>query len=251
MKEPKTIDEKNIRQVSVPLEIAQIKEYFENKELFFLISYSNSKIKGNMFLTYISNLDLPCEIDFSGACKEDRFELLKFYFETRNLNESNVLRYAASQVMLERKGFDTMPMFIHPVFTREECAEFINTNREMIERWNTFISSTMIYMLTAFKEIEETYSFKNQFPLVEDPHYIGSNVVQLFSVPGFLEQFFSKAADTEIFYFKSQFEEYMFRGKNLFHYFDNPENTLLMLFNEMLAGNKTHEEISTMLEGAT
>lgn len=244
------IDPSNYRNVTVPLEISQIKEYFENKQLFFLINYADSKIKGNMFLTYISNLDLPCEILLDKTNKEEKFELLKFYMETRNLTISNVLKLASAQVLLELKGFDTTEIFINPAFTREECAEFIQNNPELIQRWNTFISSSFVFLLTSVGELEEQYSFKNTFQTIDDPHYIGSNVVHLYSVPSFLELFFSKPADTEVFYFKPQFEEYMFRGKNLFHYFFCPENTLLLLFNEMLTGEKSVEEINELFQKA-
>lgn len=251
MKDIKTVDPVNFRNVTVPLEISQIKEYFENKELFFLINYTDSKIKGNMFLTYISNLDLPCEIILKGASKEDRFELLKYYMETRNLNVSDALKYTAAQILLEKKGFDSTTIFDHPVLSSAECAEFIKNNEEMVGRWNTFISSTLIYTLTCIKDLEEEFSFKDAFKTIDDPHYIGSNVVQLFSVPSFLELFFSKPADGELFYMKPQFEEYMFRGKNLFHYFYCPENTLLLLFNEMLTGEKTLTDIQKMMSEAT
>lgn len=251
MKDIQTIDPANFRNVTVPLEISQIKEYFENKELFFLISYTDSKIKGNMFLTYISNLDLPCEIILTGASKEDRFELLKFYMETRNLNLSATLKYGAAQLLLERKGIDATMMFENPVLSREECAEFIKNNEELVSRWNTFFSSMMIYFLTSIQEVEEEYSFKTQFKVVDDPHFVGSNVVQLFSVPMFLEMFLSKPADCELVYLKPQFEEYMYRGKNLFHYFYCPENTLLLLFNEMLSGNTNLEDINKMFAQVT
>lgn len=244
------IEPSNYRNVTVPLEISQIKEYFENKKLFFLINYAESKIKGNMFLTYISNLDLPCEIILDKTSKEEKFELLKFYMETRNLTISNILKLTTAQMMLEYKGFDTTTIFMNPVFTREECAEYIKTNSELVQRWNVFISSSLVFILTSVPALEESFAFKDTFKVIDDPHYIGSNVVHLYSVPSFLELFFSKPADTEVFYFKPQYEEYMFRGKNLFHFFFCPENTLFLLFNEMLTGNKSVEEINELFQKA-
>ena len=242
-----SIKAENLRNVSVPLEINQIKEFFENKELFFLVDYSSSKIKGNMFLTYLSNLDIPCEIILTGASKEEKFELLKSYMETRNLNNSNTLRYMTAQIFLEKKGFNTLDIFEALILTKEECSEFVLINAEMVNRWNTFISSVMIYFLTSVKTIEEEFKFKESFKKIDDPHYIGTNIVQLFGVPAFLEMFYSVPADTEIFYFKQQFEEYMFRGKNLFEYFCNPENTLFLLFDDMLKGNAELGNISDLM----
>jgi hypothetical protein len=245
-----TIESSNFRHVTVPLEISQIKEYFENKNLFFLINYSESKIKGNMFLTYISNLDLPCEIILGSSGKQDKFELIKFYMETRNLNTSNTLKLTTAQLLLEMKGYDSMDVLRHPVLTREECAEFSSQNAELLKKWDTFISSSFLYLLTAIPELEDKYSFKSLFPVIEDPHFIGSNIVHIYSVPSFLELFFAKQATSPICYFKHQFEEYMFRGKNLFHYFDCPENTLFLLFNEILTGEKTLGDIQAMFARA-
>lgn len=248
MKELHEIDQANFRHVTVPLEIDSIKEFFQNKELFFLIDYTQSKIKGNMFLTYISNMDLPCEILFLKASKEEKFELLKIYMETRNLNNSNSLKLAAAQVMLESNGFDTTQMLDNPGFSRAECLEFINANQTIIQKWDTFIRSSMIYMLTSMKDIEESYQFKNQFKLVDDAHYLGNNVVQLFSVPSFLEFYISKQSTTEICYFKQQFEEYMFRGKNFYEFFSCPQNSLYLTMQALINSDLDLAPLATLFK---
>lgn len=250
MKEIHEIDKANYRHVTVPLEIESIKEFFQNKELFFLIDYTQSKIKGNMFLTYISNMDLPCEILFLKASKEEKFELLKIYMETRNLNNSNSLKLAAAQIMLEFNGFDTTQILDNPGFSREECQEFIQTHLSMIQRWDTFIRSSMIFMLTSMKDIEENYQFKNQFKQIDDVNYLGNNVVQLFSVPSFLEFYLSKKTDTELFYFKQQFEEYMFRGKNFFDFFASPQNSLYLTMQALLATDIDLAPLATIFKKA-
>lgn len=240
----------NFRNVSVPLNIDLIKEFFDNKELFFLINYKDSKIQGNMFLTYISNLGLPSEIVFDGSTVQDKFDLLKFYMETRNLNESNTLRLAAAQIILESKGFDTSSFILNPIFTKAECLEFIKANSEMVKRWETFLTSSLLYIITSVKALDEEFKIKEEFKTIDDAHYVGSNIVQLCSIPGFLEIFFSLPCNSEIFYFKAQFEEYMFRGKNFFHYFNCPENTLLLVFNELITGDTSLEQVKEMLTGA-
>lgn len=250
MNEATSIKPENLRNVSVPLEISQIKEFFENKELFFLVDYNSSKIKGNMFLTYLSNLDIPCEIVLSNTTKEEKFELLKCYMETRNLNTSKTLKLMATQIILEKKNFNSTDIYDDTDLTKDECLEFIAANIDIIDRWNVFISSMMIYYVTAVTVLEDEFKFKNTFNEIDDPHYIGTNVVQLFSVPGFLETFYSVPADSEIFYFKQQFEEYMFRGKSIFEFFCNPENTLFLLFNEMLSGKVTLQAIDELMTKA-
>jgi len=228
------IESENIRYVSVPLEIHQIKEFFENKNLFFAIDYSQSKIKGNMFLTYLSNLDLPCDIILTDVSTQEKFDILKIYMETRNISTSNVLRYAAAQVVLENKGVSSLDLVRNPILTKEECDLFKQQNHELIKKWDLFISSTLLFMLKTYPDLNEHYRFDSAYKTINDSNYIGSNVVNLFSIPFFMELFFSVPANEEVVYFKAQFEEYMFRGKNLFEYFDVPENTMIALFSGLL-----------------
>lgn len=245
-----SVKPENFRHVSVPLSLDHIKEFFDNKELFFLVNYSDSKIKGNMFLTYISNLGLPSEIVLTGATLEEKFELLKFYMETRNINDSGILKIAAAQIILENKGFDLSPLIQNPVFTREEATKFIELNKEMVNRWCTFLSSSIMYYVSSIPVLAEEMKIKDSFPMIDDPHYVGCNIVQMFSVPGFTEFFFAFPHEPQIYYFKQQFEEYMFKGKNLFHYFAHEENTLLLVFNELLTGTTNWNDMEKILEGA-
>ena len=77
------VEQKEFRNVKVPLSVDQIKEFFTNKNLVYLINYHDSDLKGVVFLTYLSNLDLPAEINFTGSSFEQKEELLKIYMETR------------------------------------------------------------------------------------------------------------------------------------------------------------------------
>ena len=59
----------------VPIDLKNLKKYFEDKSESYMIDYEKSKLKGAQFLTYISNLDIPCDI----LNYDD--ELLLSYFE--------------------------------------------------------------------------------------------------------------------------------------------------------------------------
>jgi hypothetical protein len=235
LKKLSEVKPENVREVSVPLEINQIKEFFENKELFFVVDYGASKIKGSMFLTYLSNLELPSEINLATASKTDKFDILKVFFETRNLCKSDVLTLTAAQVFVN-----------NPLLSTEECQEFIEQNLELIKRWNTFIESCLVFLLVSYKDLNEAFKFSEQFEKIEDPQYVGTNVVQLFSAPAFMEHFYSRPAMSQPYYFKAQFEEYMFKGKNLFDYFACPENTIFGIFSGILDGQVTPKDMESL-----
>jgi len=71
--------------------------------------------------------------------------------------------------------------------------------------------------------------------------------VLLYGLPAFVETFFSTAPRAPIRYFKAQFEEYMFRGKNLFHYFDTDFNPLLAATSGLLTGAIPYESLRDFL----
>ena len=242
------IPAENIRNVGVPLAIDQIKEFFENKSLFFLVDYSQSKIKGNMFLTYLSNLDLPFEIILKDAPKQEVFDLIKTYMETRNQSTSDVLRLTVADILLTHKGVDTENWLQNRVLTKEDAKEFISQNLELIKKWDTFLSSTMVFLIKSFPALDEKLKVAEAFQHIKDPNYIGSNVVQLFSIPGFLELFFAAKYDGQLFYFDAQFDELMFKGKNLFHYFSCEENVFYGFIAGAGAGTITPEMVQNFMK---
>lgn len=243
MNKIENIDPNNIRETIVPLEIESIKEYFEKKDLFFIINYGKSQVKGSMFLTYISNLDLPCEINFNDATKQEKFDIVKVYMETRNINNSDVLRITVADLLLSFKNFDVTGLFHNPIFTNEEKAEFIGQNLELFKKWDQFLFSTMIFLIKSFPELNKVLQIEGQFKEKEDPAFIGLNVVNLFSIPSFLEMYYTTPLQQELFYFKTQFDEHIFKGKNFYSYYNCEENTFLHLLTAVLVGDIDPKEL--------
>lgn len=237
------IDPQNIRKTIVPLEIDSIKEFFEKKDLFFIINYGKSQVKGSMFLTYISNLDLPCEIDLSEATTEEKFSLIKIYMETRNMNSSDVLKLTVAELILTYKEFDVAGLFKNSVLTADEKKQFINDNIQLFKKWDQFLASTLVFLLKVFPDLNEAIKIEEKVSEINDPSFIGLNVVHLFSVPSFLEFYMTTAPAEEICYFKVQFEEYMFKGKNFFHYYNCEENTFMLLMSAILKGDIKPQEL--------
>lgn len=233
----------NIRRVKVPLSVEEIKEFFSNKELVYFINYKESELKGVVFLTYLSNLDLPAEIDFEGSTFEEKAELLKVYMTTRNILNSEVLRLNLAKLLLEHREIDCSDMFSRPIFNEKESKDFISSNKEALDRWERFLESSIVFSLCCAKELDEEFKVKEKFPVINDSQYTGANVVNLYSIPSFMEVFLSKGNRHELTYFGPQFEEYMFRGKNLYSYFFCDENLVFKLFMAHVTGSTSMEEI--------
>ena len=220
-----SVKEENIRIVKVPLAVDQIKEFFVNKELLYLVNYKESDLGGAVFLTYLSNLDLPAEIFFEGCSYEEKEEVLKIYAKSRNIIKSDSLRFNMANVILTSRGIDTQDIFLDPLFDKKEVKRFLSENKELVDIWNQFIESSSLYALNTVKEHVEVDSIKEEFEVIEDASIIGANVVNMFSIPSFMELFLSTGYKFELKYYKHQFEEYMFRGNNLFSFYMNEFNT--------------------------
>lgn len=236
------LKKENIRYATAPLKIDLVKEYFANKELFFVVDYAGSEIKGNMFLTYLTNLDLPYEIDLSKATKEEKFELVKIYMETRNISTTDVLRLTVADLMLTYIGLDTSQLFHNAPLNSEEKLEFINQNLELIKRWDQFLSSCFVYLLNCFPLLKKETQADTAFDVIDDPSFVGLNVVNMFGIPDFMDFYFSLPPREKMCYFKPQFEEYMFRGQNLYFYFQSETNTIMTLMSCMLENEELTKE---------
>ncbi len=257
--------EREIRRVVAPLTMDQIKEFFINKNLLFVIDYAKSSVKGKVFLTYISNLDLPAEVDFADTSVEERMELLKDFMESRNINETKGLTLLTAAVLLHNKGVNIERDIVPFVpLSLDEMKAFAAKNPALMERWYTFLDSMMLFAMYSVQLVETTDdgsqvaipAFETAFPgffdkyeKIDDPLYIGSNVVNLFRIPLFLELYFSIPAPTPGKYFKQQFTEYMFKGKRLIHYFDVPENSFFSFLVALCTKQTTVEKMIEALQG--
>ena len=78
-----------------PIPIDCIKEYFKDKNIMFLIDYENSKLENKVFLTYLSNLDVPCDLKLDSLSKEKKLALLEAYLDIKNIVRKNRVQFIA------------------------------------------------------------------------------------------------------------------------------------------------------------
>lgn len=249
------MDITKVRNVTAPLTMDQIKEFFLDKSLVFVIKYANSALKGKVFLTYISNLDLPAEVDLTDTPKEDIMSLVKDYMEVRNINESKGLATLVALILFHNRGID-ISEFQAPL-TVDEMKEFADNNSDLLERWYAFLDSMILFSMMSVQVVEKgengeefgISAFEEAFPgifdkyeTIDDTLYIGSNVVNLFHVPMFFERYFSVPTN-DAKYFKQQFTEYMFKGKRLFHYFANEGNTFFKVLVALVTNKVSVEDM--------
>jgi hypothetical protein len=236
----------NYIETTAPLTMDLVKEQFEDKEIKFIINYEKSELKGKNLLVYASNLELNCEIDFHQSSYEEKEELIREFLSVNCINNIDSLRLNAAHVISKYFDIDFSPELLNSVFSDEELTSFINNNKDLLEKWKIFLTSTMVFNLTSSNAVNEEYHFNEIFNTIDDPSYIGRNVVTLFSIPTFMEKIYSKPIDGDLYYFKQQFEECMYKGESLFYYFCTEENTPFVFYNMLLSGDMKLEDLEKL-----
>jgi hypothetical protein len=194
----------------VPISIENLKKYFTDNNVLYLIDYKNSEIKGKKLLTYLSNLDLPADI------KDPDLELVKEYLHSVTLVNIESLENIVIDILLEYKNISNTKIF----------KNFINENIDIVSKWSDKLDSLSIFnMYTINLDYFKDYS--KSFPIDDTNSLEGINFVSLLKQERFYS-FYGKLNNNIKFYTR-YFEDYMYRGKNLFDFWATPKNPMFLL----------------------
>lgn len=220
----------NIVETIAPIAIEDLKKYFIDKNIRYIIDYSKSQIKEQKLLTYLSNLEIPCDIELSKLDALEMYELLKVYMETTMIVNLLSLELLTIDVLKEAKGLNE----------KEVHKEFISKNKELIDSWISKLDSLTLYNMYAVNN-DEFKDFAKQFPEDADKNLNGINFISLLKNAEFYD-FYKKIETDKLKFYTSYFNEYMFKGKNLYHYWANENNPLFILTYGISEGIVTGEE---------
>lgn len=201
-------------ETTVPISIENLKLYFEDKEITFLIDYDNSSLREDKILTYLSNLELPCDIKFDNT-NQSHLLLLKEYFLARSIVNIPALAEAALEVCIEYKNREVFGY-----------AQFIKDNTETIKKWVNLLESLSLYNLYTIDSPtlkEYVTSFKT-----EDCSVIGLNFVNLLKYE-YLGLIYENTKEEDLSYYPDFFNEYIFKGNSLYHYWQHENNPMFIM----------------------
>lgn len=223
-----------IRNTIAPIPIEDLKAYFENKEITFIIDYNNSTLKGEKLLTYLSNLDVPCDINFKGTKQEDVNEFLVSYMSTRMLVKLQSLELTVLQIVLASIEIDQGSLYSNKLLSFVEAKDFVQQHNELVHRWIVALASGSVYNLNCVVDDAVKESLK-QFTKVEDDQYCGINYVNLYKYEDVFELFPHVPLQDRLFLTK-QFEEPMFKGEPMYNYWFVPGNTVALISEAVAEG---------------
>jgi len=207
----------NIVETTAPISIEYLKKYFIDKNTLYIIDYKQSQLKSNKLMTYLSNLEIPCDIKLNELDTVELYELVKSYMETTMIVNLKSLELFVIHLILETKGL-----------LKEEChKDFIEANKELIDSWISKLDSLTLYNMFSVDN-DEFKSFVKQFPEDDTDSVHGINFVSLLENKEFYD-IYIKIDQNKLKFYSKYFQEYMFRGKNMYSYWANENNSLFLL----------------------
>jgi hypothetical protein len=205
----------DIKTKIIPFSTTEMVEFFENPDEFFYLDYNASKLKKDMFVTYLANMKIKCDlINYQSMPYEDKKELLSAFFEHMYLVDVGVLRDALVSVLMylrtEKNLFD--------FFTEEEMKSFILDEKESLNVISNFFDSMLLIIPTIATEFKETVFDKlienNEIEVVMDAAAIGLNVFGLIDYPNFIDMFIGSATEEPVIrYYKKPIENFLYKNQ--------------------------------------
>ena len=236
-----TTDNDKVISCTAPIQLDDLKKYFTDKSLNFHINYTDSTLQDKKLLVYLSNLGVPCDIIFSDDFSfEERADLLGQYMTLPLVIEVPILNLAASLVVFKAKGYNIEDAYPHPYFSEQEVNTFLTDYDNIVQKWIKFLDSCTIYAQKCLPELNSREFLTDGVEILSDREYVGYSIVKLFSLSFFFNNYYKKSLGP-LAYFEIQFEDYMFQGKNLYHYFASKNNILLPLL-RILGQDNNHDK---------
>lgn len=240
------IPEEAIRRTVVPMPGEAIREYFTNKNLFFILNHTESRLQGAPFITYLTNLDMPCDISFNFPLSYEEYALvMEAHMTQTSIHNAASLHVLTAEIMLVAKGMEYEQSPYALPIGKENVLRFISEHKDMVDRWMHFIDSTQVFALSAIKKLNTHYKPAERFEVIDDRNYVGANVAMLYRLPDFIAMYFSIKCDSyRLSYFKPQYEEYMFKTHRLAHYFRSKGNVAALLFEHLAMGTVASTDLT-------
>lgn len=229
--------------VTAPIQMEELKKYFVDNTVQYEIDYKNSQLKGSKLLIYLSNLNLPCDID--AEFDEEFLDLVKEYLNAKTLVSVRTLEIVALELLFANR-FGLPATEEGNMFSNAVLAKFIEENKEILDRWSKILDSLTLYNMKTV-DSEEFSEFVESFPLDETDDLTGINFVQILKYEEFYP-FYNKINQEWLTNYRTYFTEYMFKGKNLYSFWSNINNPMHVLTTMIASGKLTSQDFSTAYE---
>lgn len=200
-----------IIETKAPISIEDLKKHFQIENVSYMIDYSQSELKGKKLITYLSNLDLSANI------KNPDLDLVKDYLHSVSLVNISSLENIVIDILFVKKN----------IAKGEHYHKFISENLEILDKWQNKLESLSVYNMFMLNS-DKFREYAQSFPKDETQELEGVNFISLLKHSRFFS-YYGKINNNTLKFYTHYFNDYMFRGKNMFEYWANEKNTLFLL----------------------
>jgi hypothetical protein len=229
----------NVIKTIAPISLDDLKVYFSDKSTRYLIDYKNSKLQEQKILTYLSNLDLNCDIEIEDFKDPVNAKLLQTYFASTTLVNIPTLERAAMGVLFEYKGL------IEP----GHFSDFIKENLELVKSWVQKLDSLVLFNTYTINDEAAKQEVRN-YPEDDTDSVQGINWVSLLKNQEFF--YFYQILDvSNLRYYSRYFSENIFKGRNLYSFWATEKNPMFLITWGILEEKINSKEWQELLSQAT
>lgn len=225
----------NIITTKAPIGIEDLKVYFQDKDTKYIIDYGISDLKGEKLLTYLGNLDLPCDILYDND--ESLFEMVEAYLKFSHIVNIESLEFRVIDMILQRKNLKRQ-------FTPNAVERF----GDLLDQWIRKLEALVLYNVYMLNDESLREAVTNQ-PHNDTDSTEGINFVSLLKHPEFYT-FFEAIDEGNLVYYSKYFNDYMFKGQNLYSYWANDNNPMFLLTWGIANGIVTKEQYTNSVIGS-
>jgi hypothetical protein len=230
-------NESNVIETTAPIKFELLKQYFENEDTIYLIDLVESELKGDQLLTYISNLEMPIDIQHKDTpeYKAEMDSLFAAYLESDVLVGIRTMEEVAIGCLYTLKGM------LDGIYENH-----VETHFDSLQLWEKRIDQLLVYNMHC-ANIPKFNEWIETLPVDEDQSLNGINFVSIMKyTPTYT--LLGNAKPEHCVYNPTMFNDYLFKGNNLFHYWAHENNPVFLLQQNIMDGNLTGDEYAKIVE---
>lgn len=246
---------------TIPFDSETLKDIITGKITSPEVDYTNSKIKGKNFITYLSNLKYEnVGISFSDVLYEERSALLLEFIKhnsTCHIEQleaslvKSLFYYRGYDLSLVDQSIDDQQFLQKSILSNEEIKQFVDANRDAVKQLGDLLDGVLLYAiknLNAYREELGNFITTN---IVEEKQVVGKTFVNLLNNPTFNCHYYGSLPKfDDLKYFDYYFDKPIYSGKTLMNFITTPQCVIFPLLKMVIDVQFTPEQLNQINEEA-
>jgi len=240
---------------TIPFDSETLKDIITGKITSPEVDYTNSKIKGKNFITYLSNLKYEnISINFSEVAFEERCELIAEYIKHSSMChieqiEASVVKilfyYKRYNLTLVDQSIDDQEFLQKSILSNNEVQQFGDSNIELVKQLGDLLDGVLLYAiknLNAYKEELGNFITTN---VMEEKQQVGKTFVNLLNNPTFNCHYYGSLPKfDDLRYFDYYFDKPIYSGKTLMTFITAPQCVIFPILKMVIDVQFTPEQLN-------